>query len=868
MLTMFSKFCFKQYKLSKLLLFLWFLCFLYLFFTNGLLAQNSEQNTTATSDSIASTTENSLLPSSLALTSTAVPGEAAQTHSKKLLDDAESILNKPDLSRSDLDESAAKALQGGQAASSCIDDATTEQQRLSHALATLEGKSDKTPETSPTDQSTETAPSDKTEASSKNASTDSNIETLGTDTAQTPTIQEDEDVNKAKETLNSQLQTIESRLSNCRLLKLRADEIQNKISKIKQLDLERHLYSKNKSAWAYLKQALRAPTLWATESHHILSTLTTLPIHVENLNKALLYGVLAMLFGLFWSLRKKAQYNKGKTHPLALSSPTLDALWRNLITTIPFILLLGVIWINAYFQPFGVEALVDLIATLFVFTVSYSIVSAMLRTNADPAEAGLLAISARSSSKLYFWAKLFLFTTLLSALFYSSLFDTEPESSLVGLIRIAIGTLSGLALIRLLWLLRRHFRWLTQYRLYIPAALTILVSIAALWLGYRNFFSFLFAGTFGTLFILLIGWMLLRIPAEIFDGLDEGQATWQKRARKRLGLADHQMVPGLIWLRLLAILLVFAGIAVMLMRTWGVSWQEIYRMFTEVKNGIEIGDFTFEPLRILSGLLVISLLIGLTHLAKNNMANAWLRHTNLSRGAKEASVTVAGYIGVTAAILIGLSVAGIQFSQLALIASALSIGIGFGLQNIVSNFISGLILLFERPIRRGDWIKVGNSEGYVRDISIRSTVIQTFNRADIIVPNSELISGQVTNMMLHNQYGRVIIPIRVAYGSDPEQVMQLLHSIAEKHPVVLREQGELKVQVLFLSFGDSALHFELRCLIRDVEKKMIVTSDLNLAIDKAFREAGIEIPFPQRTLHIVKDAETAICNQLNPSAFT
>jgi small-conductance mechanosensitive channel len=180
----------------------------------------------------------------------------------------------------------------------------------------------------------------------------------------------------------------------------------------------------------------------------------------------------------------------------------------------------------------------------------------------------------------------------------------------------------------------------------------------------------------------------------------------------------------------------------------------------------------------------------------------------------------------------------------------LSVGIGFGLQAIVNNFVSGLILLFERPIKTGDWIIVGNTEGYVKRISIRSTMIQTFDRADVIVPNSDLIANQVTNWMLYDPRGRIRVPVSVAYGSDTEKVRELLLEIANTHPEVITDGTSPTPRVLFLQFGDSSLNFELRCHIRNIDMRRIVMSDINFAIDKAFREHGVEIPFPQRDVHI------------------
>jgi small-conductance mechanosensitive channel len=202
------------------------------------------------------------------------------------------------------------------------------------------------------------------------------------------------------------------------------------------------------------------------------------------------------------------------------------------------------------------------------------------------------------------------------------------------------------------------------------------------------------------------------------------------------------------------------------------------------------------------------------------------------------------------ALLIGMSVAGFDFGNIAIIAGALSVGIGFGLQNIVNNFVSGLIILFERPVRKGDWIVVGGTEGYVKDIKIRSTRIETFDRSDVIVPNSELISNQVTNWVLTSKSGRAVIPVGVAYGTDVEKVREILLAIAEENTSVVKSGIVPEPAVLFREFGDSSLNFELRVFLYDIENRLKIISEINFAIYKAFKEQGIEIPFPQRDLHV------------------
>lgn len=673
----------------------------------------------------------------------------------------------------------------------------------------------------------------------------------GLDSIGAAPAQEDKELQTKRKDLDKQKKVVETQLAQCRLLALKATQIQEQVSANKQAIVKERLFATSPSALSLILQIIQEPSLWATEIQQIVSTLVALPINYRNVSIALMYGIAGLLVGLIWSFYKHTHSQQEITE-LVKTSPTLASVWRSIIRFMPWILVFGLTSLALHYNHPGVTAINELASTLFLFMISYVIISAMLRPATKSKD--FTPVIPATSKKLYYWARMFLLTILLGLLFHSTLFDTEPPSSLVGLIRVVLGTFASLALIRLLWLLRRYVPWLQQYRLYILGAIALVAAIAALWLGYRNFFVFLFNGTFGTLFITLVAWLLLRIPTEMFDGLDEGSAQWQQRLRKRLGIEDGQRVPGLIWLRLAHAIAIFALMGLALLRLWGMSEQSMQLMLSKVMDGIKIGSFTLEPMRILIGLLSLAILISLTHLIKNSLSNHWLNRTNMTRGAKETTVTIAGYLGIILAILMGLSIAGIEFTNLAIIAGALSVGIGFGLQNIVNNFVSGLILLFERPIRKGDWIRVGVTEGYVKDINIRSTVIQTFDRSDIIVPNSELIANQVTNMMLSNQYGRVIIPVGVAYGSDPERVLFLLRSVGEANPAVLREYGELKVQVFFRSFAESSLNFELRCLIKDVEKQMVVISELNLAIEKAFREAKIEMPYPQRTIHIASDS--------------
>lgn len=313
---------------------------------------------------------------------------------------------------------------------------------------------------------------------------------------------------------------------------------------------------------------------------------------------------------------------------------------------------------------------------------------------------------------------------------------------------------------------------------------------------------------------------------------------------------ESDLLKSIGWLQgfLKGIMILF--VVLMLVRIWDVSNAYAGALFSFLLNGFHIGDMFVVPVRIVLGIFVFIVGWSAALWIKKFLEQKWEPDQSFAASTREALLTVTGYVCYVMAALVGLSVAGVSFSGLTVVAGALSVGIGFGMQNIVNNFVSGLILLFERPIKRGDWIVVGSTEGHVKKISVRSTIIQTFDRADVIVPNSELIASPVTNMMFNDARGRLRVSIGVAYGSDTELVRRLLLEIANGHAEVIVDGSSPKPEVFFQAFGDSSLNFDLLCHLKNVDNKYRVLSEINFRIDAAFRLHGIEIPFPQRDIHI------------------
>ncbi len=290
-----------------------------------------------------------------------------------------------------------------------------------------------------------------------------------------------------------------------------------------------------------------------------------------------------------------------------------------------------------------------------------------------------------------------------------------------------------------------------------------------------------------------------------------------------------------------------------------------WRLFPTATNAavyISSIGFTYNEIHISLGVCITAGLFLYASLCLSRMIQATLLQSvlpqqNIDKGLQLSITKLLHYAIMLVGFLLALGALGFSLTNLTILGGALGVGIGFGLQEIIKNFACGLILLFERPIKLGDVIEVGEEMAVVKELGLRATVVETFDKAEIVLPNSDLITGPVTNWTLKERQARIRIPVGVAYSSNVEQVQQILQQCAEEHPLVLSTP---KPRALFLAFGSSSLDFELRAFIANFNDRRLVQSEINLAINDAFSDVGIEIPFPQSDLHLrsVEPAATSI----------
>ena len=384
------------------------------------------------------------------------------------------------------------------------------------------------------------------------------------------------------------------------------------------------------------------------------------------------------------------------------------------------------------------------------------------------------------------------------------------------------------------------------------SALALALIIGACAIGYVSFANFMIlqAAWLGAVLFLLYVLVVLSVSGA--EAAFSANNFFGRNLMRSLGLNKEQLAPiGVLIGGVLTVLAYFVA-ALFALAPWGYQSNDFLANIRAAFFAIKIGDVTISPYGVIgAGLIFISLLAA-TQAFRRWLDMKFLPLTRLDHGFRNSISATLGYIGFILAAILALSYLGIGFDKLAIVAGALSVGIGFGLQSIVNNFVSGLILLWERAIRVGDWVVLGEEQGYVRRINVRSTEIETFDRATMIVPNSNLVTGVVKNWLRGDRVGRIKIALAPSAAVDPEQVRDIMLAAARAQTDVLRVPAP---QVMLLGMETTSFRFELWCYVEDVEKSARVRSDLHFDLYKRLKEAGINIaaaasPAPTTILQI------------------
>jgi len=580
-------------------------------------------------------------------------------------------------------------------------------------------------------------------------------------------------------------------------------------------------------------------------------------------NLTLIIGLLSCLVLLGWSTRR--------LNVLAIRRfRTWEAQTENLHLLPIFVLgqtLVGnlfglglICWLALFFWTFSLlgsevaQLMLAVLMTLWALRLSRQLVQKFF---AGQAAGGVLALDADLARFYRRSLKLFL------AYFFLGLFGLKgaallnfPASSRLFLEQCF---LAGV-LVWSVWLLRRPCltrllpqlsdpTWLHQplVSLFVRGlALSVLVVvILAQLLGFQNLSLYLARAAVWTLLGLLVLWFLWLVGQTLIHHLlhpEAGRATDFFPERAELIQKNYVLSR---WVLALAL-----GTAVILwsLNAWGISPQEVAGAFQWVTWGPTLGPVKLTTLSLVGVTLALYLGFFLSRLMRQLMLARIFPRTALDPGLQYTISASVHYVMLIMAGLIALNILGFPLTNLALVAGALGVGIGFGLQNIVNNFLSGLILLFERPIKVGDMLVIDGQWGTVKEIRVRSTIFETFDKYVLIIPNSELVSNKVTNW---THYGaginRLTLKVGVAYGSDVDQVRRLLIGVCRASPRVVAEPPP---QVYFTVYGDSSLDFTIWVHVLTPNDRMPATHELNRAMAVALNEHGITIPFPQRDLHI------------------
>ena len=677
--------------------------------------------------------------------------------------------------------------------------------------------------------------------------------------------QEPEDVAKQRAALQSSLDQVKSAKSQLDVLAVEAEQLTGRISVIQRDQFFQRVFSTGPSIFnpgLWLDTATGVSTL-ATRLGGLFNVWWRDVSKTANPIGLALIPICVFIALLFfrWLSRQITRWTDARSNgdrPL----DDLTRLWRiarGQISTavalfILFFPILVALDVSGYLtRRFGLvlDLVFNLVSTTLIFYM-------LARRVAAPAlrQWRVVDLDDKAASRLPFLVGLIAFLSVaqeemvrMADALFVQLKDTIGLSSIGALLMLVLLALTVLTLRRQAGLgeaaagRRVYLSWTGTF----TPVIWVLISIGfiALALGYLALATFIAQQIFQTCALLIALFLLHNLADATVSASFEPQSGFGRLLRNTTGMSERAIERlGLVFRTAVDVILVLAGLPLLLL-LWTVTWVDFRSIINSAMLGVRIGAITVSPWTVLLVIAVVAGGITLTKLVIRWLDRRILSETRLDKGVQDSIRKGASYTGYILAGGFALTAAGLDFSNLAIIAGALGVGIGFGLQSIVNNFVSGLILLAERPIRVGDWVVMPSGEGIVKQINVRSTEVETFDACTIIVPNSNLISEPVKNWTHGSPLGRLSVAITVSYDSDPEEVRTLLLDIAREHPKVLTGPPPFAVLMRFSPIG---LDFEVRAYVADALDAFTTASDIRFTLLRKLREKGITIPVSSAVL--------------------
>lgn len=683
-----------------------------------------------------------------------------------------------------------------------------------------------------------------------------------------PEGEEPADAAKAREELQKAFDDIDALVRRSRVIAVRISQISGEITNARRTLLLGEIFKVGSSALnpaVWRDAALAQPRVWQTASFVLSDWTSRIQQRLSGARLWRFIGVIVALLASFLVLRRLSQRmiaQLARRGDIGALEKTMFAVWTALtIALLPIAAAWALIQI---FKGFDLlTAFVEPLAAAFLEAVRIIALSVgMARALFAPGRSELRllpmhdAVARRLNRLAVNFSLIFAMLVMIEA--FNGVVTAPLDVSVAwrALLTTVAACLLAYSLFgasRLAGQLDAEFGPTVDARLYWYAIWRVVVWIAifaillANLLGYINFAHFIANQILWVTFVLVAGFTLRTMAHEAVARLMRPEAAFATAASTALGINAAALKQVSILLSGLSTLLIYFAAILLILAPWGVESYNVFDAAQAAFYGFSFGAINFSLAGVVIAFVLFIAGFLVTRAFQRWLEGSFLPSTGLDAGLQNSITTSAGYVGAIAAIILPFAYLGFNFEKLAIVAGALSLGIGFGLQSIVNNFVSGLILLWERAIKVGDWVVVGSDQGIVKRINVRSTEIETFERQTIIVPNSNLITGVVKNWVRGDRSGRITVEVGVDYRSDPNHVRDILLACARSHEFVAAAP---EPNVLFTAFGESALNFELRCFVVDVDQLGKTRSDLRFEIFRRFKEAGINIPYPQSDINV------------------